>query len=201
MTDQDALLTAIRTHSGPPATARDLARVLHIPREAQASFKRQLRALAASGALAVVRGNRYALPDRLDDVTGQLQGHASGYAFVVPAGGGDDVFIPPSRRAGAVHGDRVVARIELRKDDGRAEGRVLEVLERRSARVVGQMRRDRQGLAMVRPFDTRLDTDIRVAIDDSLGAENGDMVTVEVTTVPSAGGSRRRRFRLSCRAL
>ena len=184
MTDHDALLRAIRTHAGAPATARDLARALAIPREAHASFKRQLRQLAESGALAVVRGNRYALPDRIHDVTGRLQGHASGYAFVMPVGGGEDVFIPALRRGGAMHGDLVTARIEVRKDDGRAEGRVLEVVERRSAQVVGQMRRDRKGIAVVRPFDARLDTDIRVTMDESLGADDGDMVTVEVTRWP-----------------
>ena len=184
MTDHDALLRAIRTHAGAPATARDLARALAIPREAHASFKRQLRQLAESGALAVVRGNRYALPDRIHDVTGRLQGHASGYAFVMPVGGGDDVFIPALRRGGAMHGDLVTARIEVRKDDGRAEGRVLEVVERRSAQVVGQIRRDRKGIAVVRPFDARLDTDIRVTMDERLGANDGDMVTVEVTRWP-----------------
>ncbi|MEP7117000.1 MAG: ribonuclease R [Acidobacteriota bacterium] len=184
MTDQDALLGAIRNHAGPPATARDLARVLLIPRDQHATFKRQLRALAASGELAVVRGNRYALPDRVADITGRLQGHASGYAFVVPGGGGEDIFIPPHLRAGAMHGDLVTARVELRKADGRVEGRVLDVVERRSARVVGQMRRDRKGLAVVKPFDPRLDTDIRVTIDESLGADDGDMVTVEVTRWP-----------------
>jgi len=184
VTDHDALLRAIRTHAGAPATARDLARALAIPREAHASFKRQLRQLAESGALAVVRGNRYALPDRIHDVTGRLQGHASGYAFVMPVGGGDDVFIPALRRGGAMHGDLVTARIEVRKDDGRAEGRVLEVVERRSAQVVGQIRRDRKGIAVVRPFDARLDTDIRVTMDERLGANDGDMVTVEVTRWP-----------------
>ena len=184
MTDHDALLRAIRTHAGAPATARDLARALAVPREAHASFKRQLRQLAESGALVVVGGNRYALPDRIHDVTGRLQGHPSGYAFVMPAGGGDDVFIPAVRRGGAMHGDLVTARIELRKDDGRAEGRVIDVVERRSARVVGQMRRDRKGIAVVRPFDARLDTDVRVTMDESLGADDGDMVTVEVTRWP-----------------
>ena len=185
MTDQDALLRAIRTHAGAPATARDLARALAIPREVQATFKRQLKALAASGALTIVGGNRFALPERVHDVTGRLHGHPSGFAFVMPGGGGGvDIFIPAHRRAGAMHGDLVVARIELRKDDGRAEGRVLAVVERRSARVVGQMRRDGKGLAVVRPFDARLDTDFRVTIDGSLGAEDGDMVTVEVTRWP-----------------
>ncbi len=184
MTDQDALLRAIRTHAGAPATTRDLARTLSIPREAQASFKRQLRQLADSGALVVVRGNRYALPDRIHDVTGRLQGHASGYAFVVPVGGGEDVFVPAVRRAGAMHGDLVTARVDVRTDDGRAEGRVIDIVERRSARVVGQMQRDRKGIAVVRPFDARLDADIRVSIDESLTASDGDMVTVEVTRWP-----------------
>lgn len=182
--DRHHLLEQLRAAAGPPATARDLARQLAIPREAQATFRRELKALVADGALVVVRGNRYTLPDRVHDVTGRLQGHASGIAFVLPEGGGPDVFIPASRRGGALHGDRVVARVESGRDAERLEGRILEVRERRSARIVGQLRRDRRGVALVRPFDARLDTDIRVPADTLLDAADGDMVTVEITRWP-----------------
>lgn len=182
--DRLTLLQQLRAAAGAPATARELAHILEIPREAQATFRRDLKALAAEGALAVVRGNRYTLPDRVHDVAGKLQGHASGIAFVIPDGGGADVFIPASRRNGAVHGDRVVARVESAQGAERLEGRVLEVSERRSARIVGRLVRDRRGIALVRPFDARLDADIRVPLDDQLSAADGDMVTVEITRWP-----------------
>ncbi len=184
MIADDTLLSALRSHGGAPATARELATALDLPREARPGFKRQLRDLAARGALVVVRGNRYALPERTVDVVGRLQAHASGFAFVLPANGGGDVFIPAGRRAGAVHGDLVEARIEVRKADGRAEGRVLDILERRSAVVVGQVHVARNGIATVRPFDARIDTDIRVTFGAAPEFRDGDMVTVEVTRWP-----------------
>lgn len=182
--DRPTLLQQLRAAAGPPATARELARVLEIPREAQATFRRELKALAADGQLVVVRGNRYTLPDRVHEVAGKLQGHASGIVFVIPDGGGPDVFIPASRRNGALHGDRVVARVESGAGTERLEGRVLEVRERRSARIVGRLVRDRRGIALVRPFDARVDTDIRVPLDDQLTAADGDMVVVEITRWP-----------------
>jgi hypothetical protein len=142
--DRHHLLEQLRAAAGPPATARDLARQLAIPREMQATFRRELKALVADGALVVVRGNRYTLPDRVHDVSGRLQGHASGIARDSRRRGAG-VFIPASRCGGAMHGDRVVARVESGRDAERLEGRLLEVQERRSARIVGQVRRDRRG--------------------------------------------------------
>jgi ribonuclease R len=78
----------------------------------------------------------------------------------------------------------VVARVESGPGAERPEGRILEVRERRSARIVGRLTRDRRGIALVRPFDARLDTDIRVPLDDLLAAADGDMVVVEITRWP-----------------
>ncbi len=187
MTEQD-LLQAIRSHSGAPETARALATRLGVTASERASFRRQLKTLVADGALVMIGGRRFALPDRIDVVTGRLQGHAGGFAFVLPdTAHTADVFVPESARAGAMHGDRVTARVELTRADGRREGRIVEILERRSAQVVGQIRIERRG-AVVTPFDARLDTDVRVAAADTLAAADGDMVTVEVQHWPGPAG-------------
>jgi len=187
VTDHD-LLDAIRHHAGGPETARALGQRLAVPATGRATFRRQLKRLVAEGALVVVGGRRFALPDQVDLVSGRLQGHAGGFAFVVPdAAGAADVFVPEGGRAGALHGDRVVARIERQRPDGRREGRIVEIVERRSTAVVGQLRRDRRG-AVVVPFDARLDTEVRVGPDDQLSAADGDMVTVEVQRWPGGGG-------------
>src|SRR5439155_26563841 len=44
--------------------------------------------------------------------------------------GGGDIYIAGTHLNEAMHGDRVVVRIERIKDGGRAEGRIIRILER-----------------------------------------------------------------------
>ncbi len=66
------LLQQIRDRVHHPATARELAQILRIPREERAAFKRQLKALVTAGELLQVRGNRFGVPDKMDVVVGTL---------------------------------------------------------------------------------------------------------------------------------
>ena len=172
-----------------PATPRELLRVLRIPREERAAFKRNLRDLVNDGTLIQIKGNRFGLPDRMDLVVGKLDGHASGIGFVMPErpveGLKKDIFIAAHNLKEALHGDRVVARIERYRDDGRAEGRVVQVLERGTTTVVGRFEVDASGLAFVAPFDKRLTADIVIPRHETRDAEPGQMVTVEVTRWPT----------------
>ncbi len=149
MLSRDHLLRQMREQVHHPATARELIRVLDVPREQQAAVKRHLKSLAADGSLVIVRGNRYGLADRMDLVVGRLEGHSSGFGFVTPErppeGLQGDVFVAAPNLKEALHGDRVVVRIERHRSDGRAEGRVVEILERRSQTIVGRYDVDRGG--------------------------------------------------------
>ena len=172
-----------------PATPRELLRVLRIPREERAAFKRNLRELVNDGTLIQIKGNRFGLPDRMDLVVGKLDGHASGIGFVIPErpieGLKKDIFIAAHNLKEALHGDRVVARIERYREDGRAEGRIVQVLERGTTTVVGRFEVDASGLAFVAPFDKRLTADIVIPRPETRDAEPGQMVTVEVTRWPT----------------
>lgn len=65
-----------------------------------------------------------------------------------------DIFIPPLRMRGALHGDRVVVEIDAVKGDRRAEGHVVKVLERKFDTVVGRFKK--QGsTAVVTAFDEK----------------------------------------------
>jgi ribonuclease R len=172
-----------------PATPRELLRELRIPREDRAAFKRNLRHLVNDGALIEIKGNRYGLPDRMDLVVGKLDGHPSGIGFVAPErpieGLKKDIFVAAHNLKEALHGDRVVVRIERYREDGRAEGRIVQVLERAASTVVGRYEVDASGLGFVVPFDKRLTADIVVARNETRDAEPGQMVTVEVTRWPT----------------
>ena len=186
---RDELLAAMRDRVPHPATARELLRVLAVPRDERVAFTRMLKRLVLDGALVVTRGDRYGLPDKMDLVVGRLDGHPSGFGFVVPErpveGLSGDIYVPAHFLGDAMHGDRIVARVERIRDDGRAEGRIVQVIERQQQTVVGRFALDRQQMAFVEPFDRRVTADIRIPSTDTLDAEPGDMVTVEIVQWPT----------------
>jgi ribonuclease R len=64
-------------------------------------------------------------------IIGQIRGTRSGFAFLAPDTGGEDLFIPVDALGGAIHGDRVLATLISRgPHDFRPEAQVDEILER-----------------------------------------------------------------------
>ena len=183
------LLQLIRDRVHHPASARELAQILRIPRDERAAFKRQLKALVAAGQLLQVRGNRFGVPDKMDVVVGRLSTNPRGFGFVVPehVDGHErrDIFVAGTNLLEAMHGDRVVARVERETPKG-LEGRIIRILERGNATVVGRFESDAGGLGYVVPFDKRVLTDIHVPTGQSSSAETGEMVLVEITRWPTA---------------
>jgi ribonuclease R len=173
-----------------PASMRELLQVLKVPKDDQTSFKRHVKSLVSSGELIQIRGNRFGLPEKMDLYVGRLQTNPAGYGFVTPERplepSGGDIYIPNQALDEAMHGDRVVVRIERIKDGGRAEGRIIRILERRTGSLVGRYDRDDSGMGHVAPFDRRVLMDIFVPPGQEGGAEPGEMVIVELTRWPTA---------------
>src|SRR6187549_207407 len=193
MTADDNLLELIRDRVDHPATVKELLQILKIPREQRATFRRRLKALVATGELVEIRGQRFGLPDRMNLIVGRLSTNPRGFAFVdleVGADGGpSSVFIAGNNMNQAMHGDRVVVRIERQRDPDRAEGRIVRILERGAKAVVGRYELDATGRGFVVPFDRRIIMDVQVAGGDARGATAGDMVVVEITQWPTAARS------------
>ncbi|MBF8300972.1 MAG: ribonuclease, partial [Acidobacteria bacterium] len=198
MNSRDDILRLIKDNVHHPATARELAQVLRVPREERATFTRQLKALVADGALLQIRGNRFGVAEKMDLVVGRLQTHPGGFGFVVPEDaepgrqrpfdktqGRQDIYIAASHLAEAMHGDRVVSRIERQSERG-PEGRIIRILQRSQGTVVGRFDVDASQLGYVVPFDRRVLTDVHVPTGQQSSAEPGEMVLVEITRWPTA---------------
>jgi ribonuclease R len=189
MLSRDQILAQMRERVHHPAGVRELLQLLKIPREERVGFKRHLKALVSAGELIQIRGERFGLPEKMDLYVGTLETHPAGYGFVTPersleAGG--DIYIAAPHLSEAMHGDRVVVRIERIKEGGRAEGRVIRILERRNQSLVGRYDRDRDGMGFVVPFDRRVLMDILVPAGQEGGASPGEMVTAELTRWPTS---------------
>src|SRR5271165_3200850 len=92
-------------------------------------------------------------------IAGRMVAHRDGYGFVVPdkpiPGVEGDLFIGRDSMADAMHGDRVLARVERRRADGRAEGRVVQIIAREHPTLVGLFRYGPHG-NVVLPYDVRI---------------------------------------------
>jgi ribonuclease R len=85
----------------------------------------------------------------------------------------------------ALHGDRVVARVERVTAKG-AEGRIIRVLERAQQRLVGRYEEDGRAGGRVVPFDRRVLHELFIPPGDNAGARAGEMVSAEITRPPTA---------------
>jgi ribonuclease R len=197
MFSRDQVLAMMRERVHHPAGMRELLQTLKIPRDERTSFKRHVKSLVASGDLIQIRGHRFGLPEKMDLHVGRLQTHQAGYGFVLPErplDSGGDIYVAGPHLNDAMHGDRVVVRIERIKEGGRVEGRVIRILDRGSAWIVGRYERDDAtrgdsrptGVGYVVPFDRRVLMDIFVPPGHEGGASPGDMVSVEITRWPTS---------------
>ena len=189
LTPED-ILEAIRSKVDHPSTLRELMQRLRLPGEQRASLRRRLATLVESGALIQVRGRRYGLPDRMRLVTGHVHVNPRGFGFVTPdhpiEGVTGDLYIAGANLNQAMHGDRVLARVERHRDGDRSEGRIVRILERASEQLVGRYEIDESGMAYVVPFDRRVVMDVHVPARERGKATTGDMVTIELTRWPTA---------------
>ena len=188
MLNHEQLLALIRDQIDHPSTPREMLQRLKIPRDQRGTFKRLLTDLVGTGDLIETRGNRFGLPDRMNLVVGRITTHPRGFGFVVPDRPLDevegDLYIAGSNLNQAMHGDRVVARIERITSKG-AEGRILRILERGASTIVGRYDVDPSGFGFVVPFDRRMIMDVQIPNGEALDAEPSDMVVVEITRWPT----------------
>ncbi|MFN0061650.1 MAG: ribonuclease R [Myxococcaceae bacterium] len=108
---------------------------------------------------------------------GKLQLRPGGFGFVrLDDDTQDDVFISPNEARRALDGDRVRLRI-VSGSQGRPEGRLLEIGDRRREQVVGEYR-VRGGQAFVAPLDDSLPSE--VTVPKTQLAQPGDVVKVRL---------------------
>ena len=122
-------------------------------------------------------------------VRGTLLMTRRGFGFVSIEGTDDEIYIAPKYLHTALHSDVVeVVRFAGRpgragrskgREDERAEGEVVAILERRITTVTGRLEAGRSSFFVV-PDDERIARDIYVSREDSLGAKPGDKVVVRL---------------------
>ena len=75
----------------------------------------------------------------MGDIEGTVEGHRDGHGFVRPDSGESAIYLAPQEMRSVLHRDRVRVRVLRQDRKGRPEGRVLDILERRKAPIIGRL--------------------------------------------------------------
>ncbi|MCM3612437.1 ribonuclease R [Planococcus sp. MERTA32b] len=179
------LLAFMREDAYKPLTVQEIEEQFGF--EDADEFKELVKTLVKleeKGLLVRSRANRYGVPERMNLMSGKFIGHPRGFGFVAyDEAGQDDIFIPPTEVNGAINGDRVMVRISESSGGDRREGAIIRILERGTTQVVGTFQ-DNRGFGFVISDDKKMNMDIFIAKDDTLGAIDGHKVVVEITGWP-----------------
>ena len=119
---------------------------------------------------------------------GVFRNTEKGYGFIeVEDEDKKDIFVTSSQIKDALNGDKVEFTIIIPATNGkRAEGKILNVLERARTEVVGIYQKSRS-FGFVVPDDKKLGTDIFISKNNSKNARNNDKVVVQITKYPVKG--------------
>lgn len=177
---REFLLECLQAH-GAPMMPEALAELLEITTEESEFFRRRLRAMERDGQLMFNRKGALCMLDKLQLISGTVQGHPDGFGFLLPDEGGDDLFLSPKEMRRVFHGDRVAVR-EI-PGGRRREGKIVEVLERKHQQLVGRVL-DNHGVWVVVPEDKRITHDILLDPQQDIALSPGQIVTVNLLTQP-----------------
>ncbi len=170
-----------------PLSLNDLKNVVDSWTGRKRDVKKLLRNMVKAGVLVRLKNDRYGIPDEMNLLVGTLWCTRSGNGFVVPdKEEGNDVFVPARFIKDAIHGDKVVVRIEHMRQR-RREGRIVKVTERKTRNITGFLQ-SHKSLFFLVPDDERIAAHFIVEPgrpDQDL--RDGDLVAAKVTRFPEAG--------------
>jgi len=167
VTDQ-VILRHIERQPHGSAGYKQLIREMGLRGTERQQLSERLKALVDSGRLIETGRDRYTLAQHAAAHTnlmaGRLTMHRDGYGFVIPnphqrSPISGDIYINPGAIGSAMHGDQVLVELARKRDDGRAEGRILRVLTRANPTVVGTFHYGSRS-NYVTPIDEKVSQDV-----------------------------------------
>nr|WP_300006371.1 ribonuclease R [Tissierella sp.] len=185
MSIKEKLIEFMSKDNYKPMLREELMVEFDIPIEFKKEFFKVLKELEKEGTIIRSSNNRYGKIDTDYLVVGKLQGHERGFGFVMPEERENpDVYISAEAMNGAMHGDKVVANVTKRSQEGkRQEGEILRILERGNQFVVGTYE-DNKNFGFLIPDNQKIFHDIFIPKSNANGAKNGQKVVVEITQWP-----------------
>jgi len=169
---------------GEPASHMELCTdLLLFDADAQFALERRLEAMTRDGQLMSNRRGVYGLVNKMDLLKGRIVGNKDGFGFLIPEDKSGDLFLSPRQMQKVFDGDTVLARVSGVDQRGRREGKIVEILERKTDQLVGRYYAE-SGIGMVMPHSKRITQEILIPAGKHKKAKDGDFVVVKITQFP-----------------
>ncbi|MBR9827700.1 MAG: ribonuclease R [Oceanospirillales bacterium] len=148
--------------------------------------RRRLIAMCRDGQLISNRKGEYGLISKMDLIAGRVIGHRDGFGFLKPDAGGDDLFLSPRNMREVFDGDRVLVQAVGVDQRGRREGKIVEVLEHNTTKLVGRFDGS-TGFGTLICENQRITNQVMVIPDPTTGLdyEDGQLVVAELIQQPN----------------
>ena len=170
---------------GTPIKKNELIKLLNIKKIEEEALTHRLKAMRRDGQILKNRKDVFCVAEKLNCISGKIQGHPDGYGFLIPdEPDHDDIFLNQKEMGKVFHNDRVMVQISGLDRKGKVEGTIVEVLERFNTVLVGRVVQS-YGVTIVAAEDKRIHQDIIIPYGKDMDAVPGDIVEVEITTQPA----------------
>jgi ribonuclease R len=180
---QPAAVLEALTRAGTPLRPAELVILLGLAPARRDALELTLQELERDGQVVRNRAGLLLMATRAHLLPGQVQGHRDGFGFLIRDDRGPDVVLSEAEMSKLVHGDRALVRVTGTDRRGRPEGEIVDVIERRTNRLVGRVLNEK-GVTVVVPEDQRIRHDILVPPHSVGKARDGQVVVVELVQQP-----------------
>jgi len=182
--NEEDILECLLKRADYPIKIKELTSKLGLRASDKTWLRRTVKNLVRKGHIVQLKGRRYIHPKKMQVYSGTIKRHPDGYGFVIADSGKEkDLFVNKTSFGNAIHGDRVLVRVDDKKWNGRKRGSVLKILERGKKQLIGRFEKALR-LNYVKPDNPRLPDEIIIPDGETKGAKNGQVVLAEITQYP-----------------
>ena len=182
------LLDFVSNKEYQPMRAKDIAMLLQIPKGKRSELFQVLDELEVEGKITCkkgkyekVRKSAAANPSAQELLEGTFIAHPKGFGFVELEDQEEDLYIPQDDTMGAFHKDRVQVKVKEERTGQRREGTIVQILGHGITEVVGTFEKSKN-YGFVIPDNQKIQQDIFIPREHTLGANDGDKVVAKITS-------------------
>lgn len=184
MSARSKLLDFLKDKAYRPMTKEELIDEFDVSSQQKNHFEELLEQLQKDGLIYKNKHDKYGLPEKFDLIAGRIDKNPRGFGFLIPEEPGhEDIFINPSNLKGAMHNDKVFVKKVPGGRGKKAEGEVVEIIERANKQIVGKFERVKN-YGFVVPDNKRISFDIFIPGSSIKNAKNNQKVVAEITQWP-----------------